>query len=243
MEVLLIEDDLVLGKAVQRGLAETGYRCEWARNGQTGFDLALPQKFDVIVLDLMLPDLSGLELLRRLRADGIQTPVVLLTAMGSVEDRVTGLKAGADDYLVKPFAFPELVARIEAVCRRAMNRPSTAIRVGPLKLDLTTRRVTRDATEIDLTPTEFSLLEFLMRYHGQVVTRKMLCEHLWESDWEGATNVIEVHINRLRSKVDKGFDEPLIQTVRGRGYVLRSAHPLDSAAAEVAHSTDAAEGH
>lgn len=223
MDVLVVEDDLVLGKALQRGLTEAGYQCDWARNGQAGLDQALQQKFDAVVLDLMLPDLPGLELLRRLRGDGIQTPVVLLTAMGSVDDRVTGLNAGADDYLVKPFAFPELTARLEAVCRRSHNRPSTSIRVGPLKLDLTTRRVTRDATEIDLTPTEFSLLEFLMRYHGQVVTRKMLCEHLWESDWEGATNVIEVHINRLRSKVDKGFDEPLIQTVRGRGYVLRAS--------------------
>jgi two-component system OmpR family response regulator/two-component system copper resistance phosphate regulon response regulator CusR len=142
--------------------------------------------------------------------------------MGSVEDRVGGLKAGADDYLVKPFAFPELTARLEAISRRAHDRPSTTLKVGPLTLDLTNRRVTRSEAEISLTPTEFSLLEFLMRYAGQVVTRKMLCEHLWESDWEGVTNVVEVHINRLRGKVDKGFDEPLIQTVRGRGYVLRA---------------------
>lgn len=223
MELLVVEDDPILGKALQRGLTEAGYDCEWVRNGQKGLEQAHQQKFDAIVLDLMLPDLSGLELLKQLRHDGIHTPVVILTAMGSVDDRVTGLNAGADDYLVKPFAFSELTARLEAVCRRALNRPSTSIRVGPLKLDLTTRRVTRDTTEIDLTPTEFSLLEFLMRYNGQVVTRKMLCEHLWESDWEGATNVIEVHINRLRSKIDKGFDEPLIHTVRGRGYTLRSS--------------------
>jgi two-component system, OmpR family, response regulator len=143
--------------------------------------------------------------------------------MGSVDDRVAGLNSGADDYLVKPFAFPELTARLEAISRRAVARPSTALTVGPLKLDLTTRRVTRDSKEVPLTPTEFSLLEYLMRYHGQVVTRKMLCEHLWDADWEGVTNVIEVHINRLRSKVDRDYDQPLIHTVRGRGYVLRTA--------------------
>jgi len=147
----------------------------------------------------------------------------LLTALGSVDDRVKGLKAGADDYLVKPFAFPELIARLEAICRRILDRPSTTLTAGPLTLDLTNRRATRGGEEINLTPTEFSLLEFLMRYAGQVVTRKMLCEHLWESDWEGVTNVVEVHINRLRGKIDKGFDEQLIQTVRGRGYVLRTS--------------------
>jgi two-component system OmpR family response regulator len=152
----------------------------------------------------------------------VQTPVLVLTALGSVEDRVAGLNNGADDYLIKPFAFPELTARLEAISRRAVSRPSSSLAVGPLKLDLATRRVTRAGQEINLTPTEFSLLEYLMRYHGQVVTRKMLCEHLWEADWEGVTNVIEVHINRLRSKLDKEFEQPLIHTVRGRGYVLRA---------------------
>jgi two-component system OmpR family response regulator/two-component system copper resistance phosphate regulon response regulator CusR len=142
--------------------------------------------------------------------------------MSAVEDRVSGLKGGADDYLVKPFAFPELIARLEAIVRRSGDKPSTTLCAGPLTLDLTNRRVTRGGSEIILTPTEFSLLEFLMRYAGQVVTRKMLCEHLWESDWEGVTNVVEVHINRLRGKIDRGYDEPLIQTVRGRGYVLRA---------------------
>jgi two-component system, OmpR family, response regulator len=222
MDLLVVEDDAVLGKALQRGLTEAGYGCTLARNGLKGFEEAVGQKFDAIVLDLMLPDLPGLDMLRRIRARGIHTPVVVLTALGSVDERVAGLNAGADDYLVKPFAFAELTARLEAVCRRVQHRPSTSIRTGPLQLDLTTRRVTREDKEIDLTPTEFSLMEFLMRYNGQVVTRKMLCEHLWESDWEGATNVIEVHINRLRSKVDKGFEEPLIQTVRGRGYALRA---------------------
>jgi two-component system OmpR family response regulator/two-component system copper resistance phosphate regulon response regulator CusR len=147
----------------------------------------------------------------------------MLTVRNTEHDKVLALDAGADDYLVKPFAFSELTARVEAICRRAQNRPSAVTRAGALQLDMTTRRVTRDDKEIDLTPTEFSLMEFLMRYNGQVVTRRMLCEHLWESDWEGATNVIEVHINRLRGKLDKGFDRSLIQTIRGRGYALRAS--------------------
>ena len=223
MHLLVIEDDPVLGKAIERGLSDAGHVCDWVRNGRKGLDEGRSPRFDAIVLDLMLPELSGMEILRQLREEGVRTPVLMLTAMGSVEDRVGGLKAGADDYLVKPFAFPELIARLEAISRRTQDRPSTTLQVGPLSLDLTNRRVTRDEKAITLTPLEFSLLEFLMRYAGQVVTRKMLCEHLWESDWEGVTNVVEVHINRLRGKVDRGFDEPLIQTVRGRGYVLRAS--------------------
>ena len=222
MELLVIEDDHVLGKAIQRGLTEAGHHCEWVRNGQRGLTEAQTQRFDAILLDLLLPDLSGMEVMKSIRDQGIRTPVLMLTALSSIEDRVGGLKAGADDYLVKPFAFPELLARIEAIIRRTGDRPSTLLKVGPLTLDLTNRHVSRGTAELSLTPTEFSLLEFLMRYAGQVVTRKMLCEHLWESDWEGVTNVVEVHINRLRGKIDRGFDEPLIQTVRGRGYVLRA---------------------
>jgi two-component system, OmpR family, response regulator len=159
--------------------------------------------------------------MRQIRQAGVRTPVLILTALGSVDDRVKGLNSGADDYLVKPFAFAELLARLEAISRRHKDRPGTLLQAGPLALDLAKRCVTRDGVEVSLTPTEFSLLEYLMRYAGQVVTRKMLCEHLWEADWEGVTNVVEVHINRLRGKIDKGFDEPLIQTVRGRGYLLR----------------------
>jgi two-component system OmpR family response regulator/two-component system copper resistance phosphate regulon response regulator CusR len=222
MHLLMIEDDVALGKALERGLIEAGHPCQWVRSGQAGLEEARSEQYDAIILDLMLPDLPGLTIMSELRHGGVRTPVLMLTAMGSVEDRVVGLNAGADDYLVKPFAFPELIARLEAICRRASDRPSTTLKVGPLALDLTNRRAARDGQEITLTPTEFSLLEFLMRYAGQVVTRKMLCEHLWESDWEGVTNVVEVHINRLRGKVDKGFDEPLIHTVRGRGYLLRT---------------------
>ena len=222
MSLLVVEDDAVLGKALQQGLTEAGYDCTWVRSGQKGRDLAVSQQFDAVVLDLLLPDVNGMEVLKEMRQQGIQTPVLVLTALGSIDDRVAGLNSGADDYLIKPFAFPELTARLEAVRRRANARPASALSVGQLRLDLTNRRVTRNNTEIALTPTEFSLLEFLMRFNGQVVTRKMLCEHLWEADWEGVTNVIEVHINRLRSKIDRDFDQPLIHTVRGRGYVLRA---------------------
>jgi two-component system OmpR family response regulator/two-component system copper resistance phosphate regulon response regulator CusR len=223
MEVLIVEDDEVLGKALRRGLEESGHRCWWVKSGQRGLERASAQKCDAIVLDLMLPDLLGLELLGRLRAAGIQTPVIILTALGSVEERVAGLQAGADDYVVKPFAFPELLARLSAITRRSIQLSSHQLTAGPLALDLATRRVLRQGREIELTPTEFSLLEFLMRNVGQVVTRKMICEHLWDADWEGVTNVIEVHINRLRSKIDRDFSVPLLQTVRGRGYVLRSS--------------------
>jgi two-component system OmpR family response regulator/two-component system copper resistance phosphate regulon response regulator CusR len=221
MEVLIVEDDEVLGKALRRGLEEAGHRCTWVKNGDKGYAAAQSQKCDTIVLDLMLPDRSGIDVLKGLRAEGIRTPVLILTALGSVEERVDGLNAGADDYMVKPFSFTELLARLAAISRRSLNLNATQLKVGPLSLDLSLRRVTRDGVEIDLTPTEFSLLEFLMRNAGQVLTRKMLCEHLWDSYWEGVTNVIEVHVTRLRAKIDRDFDQSLLQTVRGRGYVLR----------------------
>jgi two-component system OmpR family response regulator/two-component system copper resistance phosphate regulon response regulator CusR len=223
MRLLVVEDDPVIGKALRKGFTEAGDDCAWAKDGERGLELARSQQFDAIVLDLLLPKQGGLIVLRTLRREGIQTPVVILTALGAVEERVAGLNAGADDYLVKPFAFPELKARLDAVCRRSLTRPAPVLHVGEVLLDLATRRVTRGGREIDLTPTEFSLLEFLMRHAGQVVTRKMLCEHLWESDWEGETNVIEVHINRLRGKLDRGFDQSMIQTIRGRGYALRGS--------------------
>jgi two-component system, OmpR family, response regulator len=223
VEILLVEDDQVLGKSIQKGLQESRHQCVWTRSGVEGLSQAGGCRYDVIVLDLNLPDLNGLEVLRGLRQQGVRTPVLILSALGSVDERVMGLEAGADDYLVKPFAFSELVARLSALTRRSLARQSQTLTVGPLTLDLSNRRATRDGREVDLTPTEFSLLEFLMRHSGQVVTRKMLCEHLWESDWEGITNVIEVHVTRLRAKMDRGFDEPLLHTVRGRGYVLKAA--------------------
>jgi two-component system OmpR family response regulator len=223
MDILVVEDDPVIGKAVQKGLTEAGHDCTWVKDGKEGHDQIMSQKHDLIVLDLLLPGESGLNLLEALRKAGLRTPVVVLTALGSVDDRVTGLTRGADYYLAKPFAMAELLACIEAVSRRSGTKPSAVLEAGELVLDLPTRRVTSGGVEIELTPTEFSILEMLMRHAGQVVTRKMLCEQLWESDWEGTTNVIEVHINRLRTKLQKGTKEPLIHTVRGRGYALRAS--------------------
>jgi two-component system OmpR family response regulator len=222
MDLLVIEDDPLIGKALRKGFSEAGHTCQWASEGTRGLELALGGTFDVIILDLMLPGVAGIDLLKEVRKAGIRTPLIALTALGSVEERVNGLNAGADDYVVKPFALVELMARVEAICRRTTSRPPAVVQVGKLSLDLATRRVSREGNEIELTPTEFSLLELLMRYAGQIVTRRMLCEHLWDTDWEGATNVIEVHINRLRGKLDKGFSDSVIQTVRGRGYALRA---------------------
>jgi two-component system OmpR family response regulator/two-component system copper resistance phosphate regulon response regulator CusR len=222
MNILVIEDDPAIGKNLVQGFTEAGHDCELATNGVAGAQMAGEQKADAIVLDLMLPGRPGLEVLRSIRQRGIRTPVVVLTAKGAVEERVTGLESGADDYLVKPFAFVELLARIQAVCRRTASRPLATLECGDLSLDLATRRVTLGDREIELTPTEFSLLELLMRYAGQVVTRKMMCEHIWGFDWDGPTNVIEVHVNRLRRKLDRGRSESVIRTVRGRGYAIPS---------------------
>ncbi len=221
MRTLVIEDDAVLGSTIARGLSEIGYECELADHGQRAEAILEKGSFDVIVLDLMLPDISGIDLLKRIRACGIDTPVLILTALGSVEDRVNGLNAGADDYLVKPFAFAELTARIEAIRRRSSKAVATKLKIGELTMELTTRKVDRAGRQIDLTPTEFKLLEFLMRNHDRVVTRQMMCEHLWESNWEGVTNVIEVHINRLRTKINLANETQMIHTVRGSGYALR----------------------
>ncbi len=223
MHLLIVEDDPVIGRTLDRGLTESGHECVLVADGQFALDKAAATPFDAIVLDIMLPGVNGLAVVKALRARKDRTPVLLLTALGTVDERVAGLQAGGDDYLVKPFAFPELLARIEAVCRRAGERPSPTAEAAGLKLDLTTRRVAHGSTEIDLTPTEFSLLEFLMRHAGRVVTRKMVCEHLWDADWEGETNVIEVHINRLRGKIERAGAGAPISTVRGRGYVLRDS--------------------
>lgn len=222
-ELLVVEDDNVIGKSLAQGFTERGHKCLWTKDGVKGLAAAKSQQFDAIILDLNLPGMSGMELLTQLRQEGVRTPVIVLTALGTVEERVAGLTNGADDYMVKPFAFAELLARIDVICRRATSRPSPTLASEDLTLDLATRRVQAHGQEVDLTPTEFSLLEFLMRNAGQVVTRRMLCEHLWDSDWEGATNVIEVHINRLRGKLDKGQDKSVIQTIRGRGYSLRAS--------------------
>jgi two-component system OmpR family response regulator len=219
MNILVIEDDRTIGKSLLQGFQEAGHECSWAINGKTGLERARTLQADVIVLDLMLPEIPGLEVLTILRREGINTPVLVLTAKGAVLERVDGLESGADDYLVKPFSFAELKARIEAVCRRSTTRPVATLTSGDLTLDLTIRRAELHDREIELTPTEFSILEMLMRHEGQVVTRKMLCEHVWGFEWDGPTNVIEVHITRLRKKLDRDGGSR-ITTVRGRGYSL-----------------------
>lgn len=220
MKILIIEDDPVVARALVRGFTEAGHQCEWVQDGKKGVELALTQQADAIILDLMLPQRSGRDVLRDLRTRGVLTPVIVLSALGETHDRVSELEAGADDYLLKPFEFAELMARLNAVVRRTQSRPPLRLQVGELILDVTTRRVTLNGREIDLTPIEFSLLELLMRYAGQVVTRKMLCEHVWGFHWDGTTNVIEVHVNRLRGKLDRGRDESIIKTIRGRGYAI-----------------------
>lgn len=223
VKMLVIEDDAVLGNTISQGLTEQGYDCQWGATGQQALELANREQFDVIVLDLMLPDIPGLEVLKQIRQNKNETPVLILTALGSVDDRVKGLNAGADDYLAKPFAFAELTARLEAIRRRSSKAVVTRLKVGDLTMELTTRRVERAGRQIDLTPSEFRLLEFLMRNHEKVVTRQMMCEQLWETNWEGVTNVIEVHINRLRTKINLANEPQMVHTVRGSGYVLRPA--------------------
>ena len=220
MQVAIVEDDPVIGRAVSTAIREAGHECTWIPDGSVAVDTDALLANDIVVLDLMLPKISGLDVLRTARSRGIRTPVIVLTARGTVPDKLEGFQAGADDYLVKPFEMDELLARIEAVHRRTSDRPAMHLEVGPLHLNLANQRLTLSGRGIDLTPTEFSILELLMRYHGQVVTRKMLCEHVWGFDWNGPTNVIEVHINRLRGKIDRQRRQSFIRTVRGRGYAL-----------------------
>src|SRR5262245_31533851 len=184
VRILVVEDDPGIGKSLHRGFQEAGHECVWVKDGRSGRDEAVSFRFDAVVLDLMVPALPGLAVLRHLRGAGVRVPVIILTARGAVEDRVGALNAGADDDLIKPFAFAERLAGLDAGRRRSVDKPPAQIRTGDLVLDLTTRRVTRAGEEVSLTPTEFSILEMLLRYAGQVVTRRMLCEHLWETDWE-----------------------------------------------------------
>ena len=220
MQVAIVEDDPVIGRAVSTAIREAGHECTWIPDGAVAVDTDALLANDIVLLDLMLPKVSGLDVLRAARSRGIRTPVIVLTARGTVPDKLEGFQAGADDYLVKPFEMDELLARIEAVHRRTSDRPAMHLEVGPLHLSLANQRLTLSGRGIDLTPTEFSILELLLRYHGQVVTRKMLCEHVWGFDWNGPTNVIEVHINRLRGKIDRQRRQSFIRTVRGRGYAL-----------------------
>jgi two-component system OmpR family response regulator len=223
MRILVIEDDAEASAAMVRGLAEAGHEAIVAGDGLLGLKVAREDTFDVMVVDRMTPNLDGLSAVGTLRREGDLTPVLFLSALGEIEDRVTGLKAGGDDYLVKPYAFAELIARVEALARRRdSGGVQTLLRVGDLEMDLIGRSVRREGKDIDLQPREFQLLEFLMRHAGQSVTRTMLLEKVWEYHFDPQTNVIDVHVSRLRSKIDKGFDRPMLQTVRGAGYRLEA---------------------
>ena len=223
MRILVIEDDKDVASFIKSGLAQAGCNVDHAANGRDGLFLATTETYDALVVDRMLPGIDGLTVIRTLRASANTTPALILSALGEVDDRVKGLKAGGDDYLVKPFAFSELLARLEALARRAKSgaeAQSTTLKVADLEMDLLRREVRRAGKPIDLQPREFQLLEFLLRHAGQVVTRTMLLEGVWDYHFDPQTNVIDVHISRLRSKIDKGFDRPLLHTVRGAGYRL-----------------------
>jgi two-component system OmpR family response regulator len=225
MRILLIEDDVEAAGTMMRGLKEVGHVVEHAASGADGLGMALAGTYDVLIVDRMLPGMDGLEVIGTLRAKGFRIPVLVLSALGKVDDRVEGLRAGGDDYLVKPYAFAELLARIEALDRRNASGPSqdTKLKAEDLEMDLLSRTVSRAGKELDLQPREFRLLEYLMRNAGQVVTRTMLLENVWEYHFDPQTNLIDVHISRLRQKVDKDFEVTLIQTVRGSGYMLRAS--------------------
>jgi two-component system, OmpR family, response regulator len=223
VNIMLIEDDTEAARFLVKGLRESGYTVDHAADGREGLARAIAGKFDLIVSDRMLPHVDGLTIIEQMRSKGIGTPVLVLSALGSVDDRVQGLKAGGDDYLTKPFAFAELLARIEALLRRgAGTAHTTRLKVEDLEFDLLARRVTRAGREVELTARELKLLEFLMRRAGQVVTRTMLLEGVWDLHFDPQSNLIDVHISRLRQAIDRGSDHPLIHTVRGSGYVLRS---------------------
>jgi two-component system OmpR family response regulator len=222
MRVLVIEDDKETALFLQRALKENGHVADIAEDGETGLALAREGGWDVIIVDRMLPRLDGLALVEKLRTGGARTPVLILSALGEVDDRVKGLRAGGDDYLTKPYAYTELLARIEALARRpAPEEQVTRYTVGDLTLDRLSHKVTRAGQAIILQPREFRLLEYLMRNAGQVVTRTMLLQNVWDYYFDPQTNVIDVHISRLRSKIDKGFTKPLLHTVRGSGYMIR----------------------
>ena len=222
MRILLIEDDARVASFIRRGLREEDYTVDLAREGEQALFLAGTGEYDVIILDLRLPKRNGLEVLRELRAERNTVPVLILTAKDELQDKVNGLDAGADDYLTKPFRFDELLARIRALLRRRGDMIPTVLKADTLEIDAVRRRVTREGRELMLTSREFALLDFLMRHPNQVVTRTMLAEHVWEHDFDSFSNVIDVHIARLRRKVDEGFQRKLLHTVRGSGYILQT---------------------
>ncbi len=224
MRILLVEDDVKIASFVVKGLKAAGYAVDHARDGEDGLSLITTEPYDAAVVDIMLPNLDGLSLIERMRKEGIRTPVIILSAKGSIGDRVKGLQTGSDDYITKPFAFSELLARVQALIRRAngLSEP-TRLTVGDLSVNLLTREVARRGRKIDLQPIEFSLLEYLMRNAGRVVSKTMIMEHVWNYNFDPQTNVVEARICRLRDKIDRELDKKLIHTIRGVGYVLKEA--------------------
>ena len=222
MRVLVIEDDKEVSAYISKGMKEAGHTTDTADNGKDGLFLATTETYDAMIVDRMLPELDGLTIIKTMRGAGNMTPALILSALGEVDDRVKGLRAGGDDYLVKPFAFAELLARIEVLSRRQDNKAlqETKLVAGDLELDLLSRKVRRENRTIELQSREFQLLEYMLRNKGKVLTRTMLLEHVWDYHFDPQTNVIDVHVSRLRSKIDKGFDTKIIRTVRGAGYII-----------------------
>jgi two-component system OmpR family response regulator len=228
VKVLLIEDDEVACAYLSKALGESGHVVDAVGDGMKGLNRAMEEPYDALIVDRMLPTLDGLSVIETLRKAGKDTPVLIVSALGDVDERVRGLRAGGDDYLVKPFAYAELLARLEALLRRRRgDTPETRLQVGDLEMDLLARNVRRAGRIIELKPREFLLLEFLMRHAGQVVTRTMLLESVWDYHFDPQTNVIDVHISRLRQKIDRDFDRPLLHTVRGAGYCMREPTPSE----------------
>lgn len=223
LRLLVIEDDKQVLSFIAKGMKEAGHNVDTADNGKDGLFLATTETYDALIVDRMLPEMDGLTIIKTIRGAGKTTPVLILSALGEVDDRVEGLRSGGDDYLVKPFAFSELLIRIEIISRRqtqASGSEVTRLSVADLELDLLARKVTRNGKEIDLKTKELQLLEYLLQHKGQVVTRTMLLEHVWDYDFDPHTNIIDVHISRLRSKLDKGYDTQLVKTIRGAGYII-----------------------
>ena len=222
VNVLLVEDDSAATALIEETLSGIGYRVSCAKDGVTGFDMAQAGNYDILIVDRMLPKRDGLTMVQQLRAAGQNVPVLFLSALGEVEDRVAGLRAGGDDYLVKPYAISELTARLEALARRQAGKNETSLTLADLSVDLVARTVMRAGEPIDMQPREFVLLEYLLRNQGQIVTRRMLLENVWNYQFDPQTNVIDVHISRLRAKIDRDFTSPLLHTIRGAGYMMRA---------------------